>query len=319
MTTDLAAQQRKSRFRYELFGLSVLSAIDLPELHELHCDTLPAISIRVGVVASLPSGEEEAPGLVTNGKRAILTISGVARFEIVGGRQIIIDAVTEAPPANVRLFLLGSAMGILLHQRGIVPLHANAIDTGTGAIAFLGPSGAGKSTLAAAFHDQGFPILSDDVCALARLADHYFAMPGVPRLRLWRDALENSGRNADGCERVLDSADKFTVPTDRASDQQPRLLRAIFVLARGDPGEGGRLRELSGVSALQPIVENTYRGGALRLVGNSQAYFATCLELAQKVPVFEFRRPWDATRIPQDVALIVQHLAGLPLPQSRNA
>jgi hypothetical protein len=199
----------------------------------------------------------------------------------------------------------------LLHQRGIVPLHANAIDTGKGAIAFLGPSGAGKSTLAAAFHDRGHPILSDDVCALECRAGDYFALPGIPRLRLWRDALENSGRTPADCERVLASVDKFTVPTNQTVVARPTRLRAIFVLARNDMG-GVAIRELSGLGAFQAILENVYRGAALERIGEPQAYLEICLSLIRSVPMFEFSRPWDASGINQAVGAIERTLAGLP-------
>ena len=52
--------------------------------------------------------------------------------------------------SDVRVFLLGSCIGALLHQRGILVLHAGAIHTDKGAVLFTGPWGIGKSTLLAA-------------------------------------------------------------------------------------------------------------------------------------------------------------------------
>ena len=72
----------------------------------------------------------------------------------------------NVPDANIRLYLLGSAMGVLLHQRGLLPLHANAVEIDGKAFAFMGASGSGKSTLAAWFHDHGYRIIADDVCAV---------------------------------------------------------------------------------------------------------------------------------------------------------
>ena len=103
------------------------------------------------------------------------------------GNQIVIDAAPDATDRNVRLFLLGSALGALLHQRGLLPLHANAIDLGGGAVAFSGHSGAGKSTIAAWFHDRGHRILADDVCVVGfdqsgRALVHAVPRPLVPAL-----------------------------------------------------------------------------------------------------------------------------------------
>ena len=80
--------------------------------------------------------------------------------------EIVAEPRQGVPDSNVRLFLLGSAMGALLHQRGLLPLHTNAVEVGGRAFAFMGKSGAGKSTLAAWFHDRGFRIVADDVCVV---------------------------------------------------------------------------------------------------------------------------------------------------------
>ena len=60
--------------------------------------------------------------------------------------------------------MLGTALGVLLHQRGLFALHASGVATPSGAWLFTGHSGAGKSTLVAWLHRRfGWPILSDDV------------------------------------------------------------------------------------------------------------------------------------------------------------
>ena len=51
----------------------------------------------------------------------------------------------------------------LLQQRGVMTLHASAIETQAGAVLFAGPSGIGKSSLAAALVERGNTMLADDV------------------------------------------------------------------------------------------------------------------------------------------------------------
>ena len=113
----------------------------------------------------------------------MLTVDGVGRYLVRGGAEILVDAAGGAAERDVRLFLLGSALGILCHQRGLLPLHANAVVANGAAYAFAGHSGAGKSTLAAHFAQAGYEILCDDVCVISfDEAGQPLAWPGLPRL-----------------------------------------------------------------------------------------------------------------------------------------
>lgn len=296
-------------YRYRLFGLTLQSAIPLPELVDADDAGGAADVVIEHGAAEIPTdGPPPVAGLFATDGGGVLRVSGVARYGIWGGSRIVIDAEPDALDRDIRLFLLGSAMGVLLHQRGIVPLHANAIDLNGRAIGFLGHSGAGKSTLAAAFHDHGWRVLSDDVCAVTRSDDGFLAQPGIPRLRLWRDAIERSGREVEGYERAFDDRDKYTVGiAGDAIEAVP--LAALYVLSSG--GDDFVVRRLAGGEAIDALLANTYRGAFVKLVGDSQAYFRTCLALANSVPVFELRRPWDGARVSETVAHIEAQLAAL--------
>ena len=175
MTSPEAAVET---FDYSLFGLSVRSEIPLPELFPAEIECEPDVAIRVGTINS----DERAPGLHELGDGLLFVATDAGRYRIAGGREIIIEPNAGAPDRNVRLFLLGSAFGALLHQRGLLPLHANAVEIDGKAVAFMGPSGAGKSTLAAWFHDRGHRVIADDVCVVGLDTDgRPYAAPGLPR------------------------------------------------------------------------------------------------------------------------------------------
>lgn len=294
---------------YQLFGLSLRSSIALPELCPAPAHASPNVCIELGVMADWSSDATTSQLELVDGA-AVLTVPQVARFTIIDGNRIVVEADRDAPAESIRLFLLGSAMGILLHQRGVVPLHANAIVVDSGAIAFMGPSGAGKSTLAAAFLDRSHAILADDVCALDRRDGRYVALPGVPRLKLWRDALEHSGRESSDYARVLATADKFSVPTEKSASAEAAPLSALFVLARDDATDPA-LTRLSGRAAFKAVVENIYRGSLLEQIGGSTGWLAICSDLVDTVPIFELRRRWNAAEIDASVAAIAEVVTGL--------
>lgn len=301
----------EARHDYQLFGLALRSTVALPELESCTPGDAPQVEIALGAIDFTKDDGSAPEPLVATRFGVVLTVTDVARFCISEGRKIIVEPDSAASGRNVRLFLLGSAMGVLLHQRRILPLHANAIDIEGGAVAFMGQSGAGKSTLAAAFHDSGRGILSDDVCAVTHDGTTFVAQPGIPRLRLWRDAVERSGRAVDAYERAFDALDKYTVGTDLNARPAALPLKAIYLLERDDSGTGPEIRQLSGIAAVQALIENTYRGSFITLLGDSRVHFETCLALNRAVPVFALSRPWDADSIDATMAYVEEHVRSL--------
>ena len=274
-------------FRYRLFGLTIASDFDLPELRI--AAPSDAVDVHVARDPDTTIGDSGADPLAIEGGFEI-RVTGIAAFEIRGGNEVRVAADPSAAPANVRLYLLGSAMGMLLHQRGLLPLHANAVVIDGRAVAFLGRSGTGKSTLAAWFADRGFAVVSDDVCAIHFGVDgHPRLSPGLPRLRLWRDALERSGR-APGDYPPSYSGDpdydKFDVALPLIPQQQVPLTAIVDLRW----GEVPSLFRLEGLAAVEVLMANTYRGAFVALLGRQQAHLQACVDLAAAVPVFALDR-----------------------------
>jgi hypothetical protein len=275
---------------YALFGLTVRSEIPLP-LPSAPLEAAADVEVARGAIDAAPGSP---PGYSQIAGGTLLTVEKVGRFLIREGSQILVEADPTTSERNVRLFLLGSAFGALLHQRGLMPLHANAIVLEGRAFAFCGHSGAGKSTMAAWFHDRGHAVLADDVCVIGFGDDGApLAYPGVPRLRLWRQALEASGRDAEDYQRSFDALDKYDVPMDSENESGPVPLAAVYLLARAPEGAaGGSIERLTGITAVDALVANTYRGLYLEAIGGTGAHLATCLRLAKSVPIFRAGRLW---------------------------
>ena len=96
-----------------------------------------------------------------------MRIKSVADFEVIKGRQICIWPATQATQKDIEIFLLGPVWATLCHQRQILPLHASAISTEDGVVAFAGHSGAGKSYLAALMTSLGFKLVADDILPIS--------------------------------------------------------------------------------------------------------------------------------------------------------
>jgi hypothetical protein len=294
-------------YRYAVFGLSISSPFPLPELEEAPVAWPADVEIVLGEPPL--ASEERLDGFFATPTGGLLDVLGIARYRIDAGRRITVEPYPTGSERHMRLYLLGSALGALLHQRRLLPLHANAMHLGGQAVAFMGKSGAGKSTMAAWFHDRGSPVLADDVCVVT-LGDggEPMAHPGIPRLRLWRDALEASGRSADAHEHAFDDADKYNVPTRRSRTSGAISLGAIYLL--DEPGGSASVQAITplrGVAAMDALVSNTYRGSYATTVGALPQLIATCQALATKVPVFSVQRVWGRDRLDEQMEALERH------------
>jgi hypothetical protein len=305
MSSDATALRQ---YHYRVFGLRVRSCLELPELIASTDCPDADVEMEFGAVPD-PSGSEE--GLFPVDDALVLVIPGVARYRIAGGAHIRIDPAPDVPERNVRLFLLGSAFGALLHQRGLLPLHANAVEIDGKVVAFMGASGEGKSTLAAWFHDRGYRVVADDVCVVRLGSDgRAYAAPGQQRLRLWKEALEATGRDSAAYVRSFagrEDIDKFDVPFDperRLSEE--RELAAIYLLDRADSFS---IERLAGLDAAEPIFSHTYRGQYVTDAGSHRQHWQSAVALAQSVPMFRIDRRRDLSAMDEQGRQILDHVA----------
>ncbi len=300
---------------YSVFGLRVRSAVRLPEIFPARGVGVPDVIIEQG---HIPESVGAAPGLNTVDGALLFVIPEVATFRIASGSRITVDPRPGVAERNVALYLLGSAFGALLHQRGLLPLHANGIEIRGGAVAFMGASGAGKSTLAAWFQRQGYSIIADDVCVVGFTDDGKpYAVPGLPRLRLWAEALDHLRHDYSGLERSYfgaEQVEKYDVPVDQKFVATENVtLCAIYLL---DQAEQASIRPLEGADAAEAVFANTYRGTFLPAAGGEQKHWAATTQLVRSVPVFRAARIWDLGRLDDQNRKLLEHalrmIAGPP-------
>ena len=90
---------------------------------------------------------------------------------------IIAHLLDPACRYMVEILLLGEIFSLWLELQGIPTIHASAAVVDNNAIAFLSTNEGGKSGLAAAFTQQGHPILTDDILPIENRHDRFLARP----------------------------------------------------------------------------------------------------------------------------------------------
>jgi hypothetical protein len=142
------------------------------------------------------------------------------------------------PEVTVRHLLLDQVIPLVLSRRERIVLHASAVLTGHGAIAFVAKTGRGKSTLAASLAREGCSLVSDDCLVLRAEDGKWMALPSYPGVRLWPSAAEEVLREDTPTAEVAHYTLKRRVwdaaVLPYASGPSP--LRRLFFLA-DDVGE----------------------------------------------------------------------------------
>jgi len=163
---------------------------------------------------------------------------------------------------NALSYLLGPIMGLLLRLRGAVCLHASAVSIGDRAIVFVGSEGAGKSTTAAAFAQQGFPVLSDDIVALAEHEQQFHVLPAYRRINLWPDSVKLLYGSPEALPQITPGWDKRCLKLGEEGETrfEERALRigAIYVLGESASSAAETVESISQKTAMMTLVTNTY-------------------------------------------------------------
>jgi len=188
-------------FNYKAFGLEISSQIELPGMME--GSGKPEVKIIRGEVDpfQVSKAEVEGDNYLVNGDDVYLWWDEIGKVKISKGELVTVESdkdLESSDELNIIPFLLGPVMALLLHQRGFLVLHGSAVNTGTGAVAFLGHRGNGKSTTAIHLYVDGYPLVADDILAI-KFDDEGLPVvyPGYPHVRLSDEAYHHVKDHTD--------------------------------------------------------------------------------------------------------------------------
>ena len=301
-----------SGHRYRAFGLMIESVEPISSLEpSAFAFAGPAdVEIVEGAVR-IPENAHIIDGVEASveGDSYYLSIPECALFQLVGGRTIVVQMDSRSTRDEAHLYLLGSVFGALMHQRGILPFHCNAVEIEGSAFLFCGDSGAGKSTLAAYFVERGFRLLSDDLCALRFDGDGRLRVSGgVKRLRLWQDTLEHFGRSSAELTLVPGYDQKFELPLRKRNSAEPLPVVAMYHLRQADSGGAAGIFPLQGLDAANSVTANIYRRRHADLIGAAPFYLSTAARIVAQIPIFAVNRNWGLAHFGQEARAVEEQM-----------
>jgi hypothetical protein len=291
------------------YQLNFHTDFPIPEFLAGDGTAAPDVLIRHGAVPTdleNPSGRGVVYQATAN--QFLLKMDEIARYLVQNGNEIIIECAPGSLESDVRVFLLGSCIGALLHQRGLLVMHAGAIHTEKGALLFTGHSGCGKSTILGELMRRGYKMMVDDVCGV-RLDEHQtpVVLPGYPRTRLWLDSAKKLEQDIQQLERTRPTLEKYERQAPQQFWDQPAPLRRIYLLGSSKQNELF-LQVEPRINTFSIVLHNTYRQQFLDGLEMRAPHFGLASAMAKYCAVTRVTRPSQLFRLAELADLIEQDL-----------
>lgn len=279
-------------FSYTAYGLGIQSNIQLPAL--MPGAATRDVVIRIGSVDRTESevANKEDYVLRADANEVCFYWNKVGACLVRGGCEIIVDpdsAVDQPDQQILPCLILVIPLAMLLHQRGLLILHASAVAVNGGVVAFLGKSGQGKSTTAAALHQLGYPFVTDDVLAITfDGAGKATVFPSFPQLRLLPESAASLGDNPETLPLLYPNSEKRARSVSDSFQQTRLPLKRIYVLSDGSYRS---VEPLKPQSAFLEVMAQSYPGqNLLKATGTGTAKFQRGVQLVNCVSICRLTR-----------------------------
>jgi hypothetical protein len=302
----MTGASRRAGHVYSVYGLTVASDVELPEL--TGGSGVPDI-----VISQFP-GESQPPDLAGTyafhggADDVTLEFPQTATITVHAGREIVVRPRPGVDTRTVRAVLLGPALAVLLHQRGVLALHASSVLHPRGVVGFLGGSGWGKSTMAGGLERRGCGLVADDITAVQPAPATIDVLPSFPQLKLWPEAAEALGLDPVTLPRVVAAEEKRARRVPGRLPEGRLQLASLYVLA---DGEHVRVEPLAPREALIELVRHSFCARRLAELGATR-HFLQCGEVARRVPVRRLVRPRNLALLDTVADLVLQDVARAP-------
>jgi len=290
---------------YFAYGLRIQSDISLPELEPIREDSC---DVSITVMEGNPPVDS---GL--GGDLEVLAWDEVGTFLVSGGTTVRAYLHEDVDDELARLPILGPVLGTILHQRGHIVLHASAVSIDGGVVAFIGHKGYGKSTTAAALHDRGHALVTDDLLPIVLSEEQGpRTWPGYGRMSVWPESAKAVGSDPNHLQSLHQRVRKKALPASNRIDPREAVpLKAIYVL-----GRGGRpaCKGLSAREEFVAVLRHSYCSSQLAESGADALppLFRQFTQLVEEVPIRRLERTDDLNLLPVLVRLIEHDVQSAP-------
>jgi hypothetical protein len=235
-------------------------------------------------------------------EKTVLFDRRVGLFILNQGKEVLIQPSAEQNLNQIRLYMLGTVLTVLMYQRGTLMLHGSAIQMGDQVIGVIAPSGGGKSSTAAALFRRGHTLLSDDAIAITLQDGIYSVNPGYPRLKISEEIADHL--NCDD----LEITDRHPLSEEVSFDARGQFadrtlpLKQIYVLGIG---EDCGIEPLPTKESLFAVMMNSLP--TMWLQHHSAEQFKQCTEFIKAIPFYQLNRSENLADMDDLMTLLENH------------
>lgn len=283
----------ESKNSYYSFGLRIESYIPLPELPRTdeHAD-LQIGTVTVTKTDLSSNWHDCAPSneyFAIKDNQVFFRVPDTAIF-CINGDSIIVSPYEGSDEDKIRLYILGTCMGVILLQKRILPLHGSAIAINGKAYAVLGQSGAGKSTLASILLEKGYQLLSDDLIPVTFNQDHIpIVMPSYPQQKMWQETIDHLGMSSSNFKPLFDRETKFAVPVTSRFCNHPLPLAGVFELVKTE--SNATIEPIEGLVRFHTLLRHTFRSFLIEHLALMEWHFNTLAKFVNRIDMYQLQRP----------------------------
>ena len=285
---------------FEAYGLKVETTWELPgfSLAAGKADVLLEEAPISTAIERLHNGGDTVAGI----------FPGQFRFVSVKGEFVQFETQPGCIPEVVQAYLANFVLGVVLRQRGYLPIHASSVALGPHVVLFAGNSGTGKSTTAEYFLSRGYSLLAEDSSVLDLAAGNIRVLPGPKRIKLRPQAAAWLHDDVTELARFYDATDVRVRTEGIPYCSEPATLSHIYVFSH-QSCQQNQVVSLRPVAALLELIRHTRATGVFNSHEIAAIHLSQCEQVVQAVPVRQLKRTMRLDDLPMIYELVNDDLS----------
>lgn len=294
------------KYYYKVYGLNIESDILIPEFEELKIEDRHLINVNLSY-GKIPEHIKKA---ISNGRVANYNkqdmwfhIKDVATYHIYNGDTVVIEPEANSDFQILKVYIMGSVLGMVLLQKNIVAIHGGGIVIDGKGCVFTGDKGAGKSTLTTALRQRGYKFIADDVCSINSYENTIYT--GFGYQKLCEDTMIKLGYDVSYFEPFRSDFNiKYIVPALDSFINEEVSFDALFELRVGDVDKV-EIKEIVGREKIDNLMKNIFRIEIINYShGMNPIYFKKCLDIAKNIKMYSIVRPEGIFSVDNQIEMI---------------